>query len=111
MSVILLLFEFIVHFGLELFFIFFLKEYYLLQICLAIDIILSMFLYISKRILYIVEVFNVILFFYAFITFDFYISFIWIYIVLKNYIRYLLFYNFFKKDTSMIEENEIDIQI
>lgn len=111
MNTILLLFEFIVHFGLELLFIFVLREYYLLQICLTIDIILSMFLYISKIILYIVEVFNVILFFYTFITFDFYISMLWIYIVFKNYIRSLLFYDFFKKDTSIIEENEIDIQI
>ena len=113
MSVILLLLEFIFHFGLELFLIFFFKEYYILQICLAIDIIVSSFLYFYKVMLYLLEVFNITIFFYALIEFDFYISILWIYILLKNYIRYFFFYHFFKRDNtdSYEEQNEIDIQI
>ena len=113
MSVILLLFEYIFHFGLEFFFIFFLKEYYLFQICLAIDIILSSFLYFSIGILYILEIFNLFLCIYVFIEFDFYISILCMYLLFKNYIRHLFFYHFFKKETivSHEEQNEIDIQI
>lgn len=113
MNTILLLFEYSINFGLEFFFLFFLKEYYILQICLAIDIILSSFLYFSIGILYILEIFNLTVFFYTLTEFDLYISMFWIYILLKNIIRYLFFYNFFKKETivSYEEQNEIIIQI
>ena len=111
MSTILLLFEYIIHFGLEFFFLFFLKEYYILQICLAIDIILSSFLYFSIGILYILEIFNLFLCIYVFIKFDFYISILWMYLLFKNYIRHFFFYHFFKKDTYQFEPSEIEIQI
>ena len=110
MSYFLLLFEFIFHFGLELFFIFFLKEYYIFQIFISIDIILSSFLYFYKVMLYLLEVFNITVFFYALIYLNFYISTLWIYILLKNYIRHFFFYHFFyHHHISRIEPSEIDI--
>jgi len=113
MSYFLLLFEFIFHFGLELFFIFLLKEYYFLQILISIDIIVSSFLYFSIGILYILEVFNLFLCIDVFIKFNFYISILWMYLLFKNYIRHFFFYHFFKKETIVYyeEQNEIDIQI
>lgn len=110
-----LILDFLVHFSFELCFIFLLHHYYLFQICLMIDILLSSFLYFSTFSLYIIEVFNLSIFIYSLYIGEIILSSLWIYLMIKNYIRYLFFFHFYKNKETIREEtikNEvIDLEI
>lgn len=109
-----LILEFIFHFLLELFLIFLLKEYFLFQIFITIDIILSFFIYFYTFNLYIAELFNISIFIYSLFISEIDISILWIYLGLKNYLRYTFFYKYFKpeeRERQSISQEEIDIEI
>lgn len=110
-----LILDFLVHFSIELCFIFLLHHYYLFQICVTIDILLSSFLYFSTFSLYIIEVFNFSILIYSLYIGEIILSSLWIYLMIKNYIRYLFFFHFYKNKKPIEEEinkNEvIDFEI
>lgn len=108
-----LLLDFLIHFSVELCFIFLLHHYYLFQICLTVDILLSSTLYISTLSLYIVEVFNLSIFIYSLYIGEIILSSLWIYLIIKNYIRYIFFFHFYKKpiEKKNIKKEVIEIEI
>lgn len=93
-----LILEFLFQFLLELFLIFLLKEYFLFQIFITIDIILSFFIYFSSISFYILELFNISIFIYSLIISEIDISILWIYFGLKNFLRYTFFSKYFKPE-------------
>ena len=110
-----LVLDFLIHFSIELCFIFLLHHYYLFQISLTIDIIISSFLYFSTFSLYILEVFNISIFIYSLYLGEIILSSLWIYLGLKNYIRYIFFFQFYENKKPIekytIKQEEIDIEI
>lgn len=110
-----LILDFLVHFSIELCLIFLLHHYYLFQICVTIDILLSSFLYFSIFSLYIIEVFNFSILIYSLCIGEIILSSLWVYLIIKNYIRYLFFFHFYKNKKPIEEEtikNEtIDFEI
>ena len=107
----LLVFEYFFSFVIELYFMAILKENEVFLFSILIDLVLSSFLYFSRKIFFSLEIMNLILFFYALIVFNFYMSIFWIYILLKNIIRYYFFFKIVEKENTKIEMNEIDIEI